>query len=181
MAEHYHTNPIERFRSNDEAYIALFYKENLPVLRTYVLQNSGREDDAKDIFQEAVLAMWLNIKEGKLDANASNNLGAYVFRIAKNKWLDRLRSASFRKNRSMDEHVLNTPVEAPDDGTQERLAMLEKMYEGLDGKCRKVLDLFYYKKMSLEEIAAELEYDLGSIRTIKYRCMMKLREARLDL
>lgn len=165
------------FVRNDKKVLEQFYAQNFPTTRRYVLENSGSDEDAQDLFQEAVLTAWLNIKDGKLRFDNETNIGGYVFRIAKFKWLDRLRSAAFTKRKVMvSEETLNIASLQTDENLDERLEKLQTIYAQLDTKCRTILEMFYYKKMNLESIAEELSYDIGSIRTMKYRCMMKLRE-----
>jgi len=55
---------------------------------------------------------------------------------------------------------------------------LRGVYDKLDDKCRAVLDQFYFERKDLAAIAAKLGVEEESIRTIKYRCMMKLRAFR---
>ncbi len=103
------------------------------------------------------------------------NPGGYVFRIAKNKWLDQVRSARHRKTNSaeVDDNAIADEV---DTQVEERIEHLQGIYAQLDDRCRVVLDKFYYEKEDLRTIAASMGVDEASIRTIKYRCMMKLRK-----
>ncbi len=55
---------------------------------------------------------------------------------------------------------------------------LRGVYDKLDDKCRTVLDQFYFERKDLATIAAGMGVEEESIRTIKYRCMMKLRAFR---
>ena len=171
---------LRGFRDNDPVVLEQFYASQYPSIRSFVKQNSGRDSDAQDVFQEAMTAAWLNIKEGRFSDSGSTNLGAYVYRIAKNKWLDRLRSAQFKNVNTVMSEVSDRIAEVTEDErVTERIEYLQGIYAKLDDKCRTILDMFYYEKKNLESIANELGYDIGSIRTMKYRCMMKLRKHHL--
>jgi RNA polymerase sigma factor (sigma-70 family) len=168
---------LDGIKVNDPHIMQSFYKRQYPTVRKFVKQNSGDDADAQDVFQEAMLAFWLNLREGRYTESGQSNAGAYVFRIAKNKWLDRLRSADYKKvNRAMSEVSDRISEISQEQKDSERIEYLKTLYSTLDDKCKKVLDMFYYERKDLESIASELGYDLGSIRTIKYRCMMKLRK-----
>ena len=78
-------------------------------------------------------------------------------------------SVDWRDNR-IDHEV----IDAPDD-IEERIVRLRGVYDTLDDKCRMVLDQFYFERKDLATIAAGMGVEEESIRTIKYRCMMKLR------
>ncbi|MCB0764535.1 MAG: sigma-70 family RNA polymerase sigma factor [Flavobacteriales bacterium] len=166
---------IEALTRNDEQAVRTLYTRHYPAVEQYVLQNNGERSDAKDLFQEALIVLWTNLKDGRLRPTAETNPGAYLYRICKNKWLDHLRSAAYNHRSNMRiEHV-----ERVDDGSaeiEERIDHLQSIYAQLDDRCKKVLDLFYYEKKDLETISTMMGVDVGSIRTIKYRCMMKLRK-----
>lgn len=163
-------------RRNDAATVRALYQQHFPTIRHYVVSNSGTSDDAQDIFQEAMTVLWLKAKEGTLAAGSEP--GAFLYQVAKNKWLDVVRSAAHKHMKVIhDDRKLDVRAEAPDD-TEEKLQRLREVYGRLDEKCRTVLDQFYFERKDLATIAAGMGVEEESIRTIKYRCMMKLRAAR---
>lgn len=152
------------------------YARHFPDVRHLVLKNSGTLADAQDIFQEAMAVLWLKARENTLQPDTDP--GAFLYRVARNKWLDHVRSAAHKHMRVVhDERQLEREAEL-DDGVEERLARLRSVYDTLDEKCRTVLDRFYFERKDLATIATELGVHEESIRTIKYRCMMKLRAFR---
>ncbi len=175
---------IRRFAANDRQTLETIYKENYPAVVHYVVKNNGEETDAKDIFQDAVLAAWLNVKEGKFDINnGSASLGGYIYQIAKFKWLDKLKSKKHRSTIRLvvDERNDDTDAEVDELDIQEkRLKGLSEMYQNLGDKCKAILTRFYYDKKSLAEIGKDLNYDAATLRTLKYRCMNKLRQMYQD-
>jgi len=139
------------------------------------MENSGTEADAEDVFQEAMAILWLKCSKGDIRAGSDSNLGGYVFRIAKFKWLDQVRSARNRTTSGVE--LDENTAELQEAGElEERIAFLQSLYGQLDEKCQHVLDMFYYEKKDLRTIAAAIGVDESSVRTIKYRCMMKLRK-----
>ncbi|MCC6839492.1 MAG: sigma-70 family RNA polymerase sigma factor [Flavobacteriales bacterium] len=167
---------MEGLLRNDPHVIGKLYAAHLPAVRHYVLRNNGSVDEAKDIFQEAVLVLWLNAKEGRFHDTAGQDPGGFLFRVAKNKWTDVLRSAAKKHMRVMRSD-LEQPMEQ-DQADEDQLDRLRAIYGTLDEKCRTVLDRFYHQRMDLAAIAESLGVTEESIRTIKYRCMMKLRTFR---
>lgn len=157
----------------------MLYQKHFPAVRQYVQQNSGTGHDAQDVFQEAMTVLWLSVKEGRLVPDADP--GGFLYRVAKNKWLDIVRSAARRHMKVVhDERVLEQGAEATDD-LDERITRLRGVYDRLDEKCRAVLDQFYFERKDLGTIAAAMGVEEDSIRTIKYRCMMKLRAFRRSI
>jgi RNA polymerase sigma factor (sigma-70 family) len=165
----------------DSNVLKKIYRESFPVVRSYILANSGTEADAKDIFQDSITNAWMNQRQGRFEANSDNSMGAYVFTIAKHKWLDKLRSKTHRSTLRLvkdevEDKLLDT--ESIDDIDVD---YLNRLYAGLDEKCQILLKKFYFEKMSMREIATDLSVGEESVRTMKYRCVMKLRKMHLDL
>ncbi|MBK9417346.1 MAG: sigma-70 family RNA polymerase sigma factor [Flavobacteriales bacterium] len=161
---------------NDTATVRALYKMHFPGVKQYVLQNSGTSDDAQDVFQEAISVLWLSVKEGRLVAGTDP--GGFIYKVAKNKWLDVVRSAAHKHMKVVhDERSMDRPTDVSDD-IEDRLVRLREVYAKLDDKCRTVLDRFYFERKDLAAIADEMGVEEESIRTIKYRCMMKLRAVR---
>ena len=153
--------------------IQSLYDEVFPRVKDYVLRNSGTLDDAKDVFQEALSVLWIRSSN---DGNGirSINLGGFVYQVAKNKWLDQVRSARHKTRATLaDEQGVQ---EEDLKEIEERIQVLHELYGRLDGKCKEVLDMFYYEKQDLKSIAEKIGVEVSSVRTIKYRCMMKLRQ-----
>lgn len=167
---------MDGLRRNDAATLQALYKAHFPAVNAHVQRNSGSHSDAEDVFQEAMTVLWLKVKDGALQD--ASDPGAFLFRVAKNKWLDHLRSAAHKHMRVVPvEHV---PERAAEDtgGTEERLQRLRTVYEAMDERCRNVLGRFYFERQDLATIADAMGVEEESIRTIKYRCMMKLRAFR---
>ena len=169
---------VSGLQRNNPAVLRALYAAHFPTVRQYVLQNSGSVSDAQDMFQEAITVLWLNVKEGRFQVGAENDPGGFLFRVAKNKWLDVVRSAAHKNMKVVhDERALDGGTDVPDD-IEERIVRLRGVYDKLDDKCRAVLDQFYFERKDLAAIAAKMGVEEESIRTIKYRCMMKLRAFR---
>ncbi len=163
-------------RRNDPETLRALYARHFPAVRGFVLQNSGTNNDAQDMFQEAMAVLWLSVKEERIVPDADP--GGFLYRVAKYKWLDVIRSAAHKHMRVVhDERTLEARNEVDDD-IEERLVRLRGVYDKLDDKCRTVLDQFYFERKDLATIAAHMGVEEESIRTIKYRCMMKLRAFR---
>lgn len=159
-----------------------FYNSNYPWLEKYILQNSGTVEDAKDIFQESLIAAWINFKEGRF-SGSEENFNAYLRQICKFKWITHLRSAEHKKMHYIDDLAA---LDRPSDSTainKEQLLegqLLKSSFEQLGEKCRELLGLFYYRRKSLAEIALLQNTTEDSTKTLKYRCMLQLRKIYLN-
>ena len=114
---------IEALRRNDPRGIRKIYELHATQALRWVLNNNGTADDARDIFQEAVMAVY----EKSLDPafTLSCPLGALLHVIWSRKWIDRLR----QKNR---ENVVRKQEEVryDSDTTEDTLVVAEEALEG---------------------------------------------------
>jgi DNA-directed RNA polymerase specialized sigma24 family protein len=55
-----------------------------------VINNNGDEDEAKDIYQEAIIVLYNKVKRG--DFELSSKLKTYIYSICRRLWLKRLKA-----------------------------------------------------------------------------------------
>lgn len=167
---------------NPEDLLKQLYADNYPWLENYVRQNSGNSADAEDIFQESIAAAWINLKEDRFKGNKAQ-FYAYLRQICRYKWINQIRSADRSKviysDALLDKEVGVNGHEVLKEQLQQS-GLLQECFARLGARCKQVLRLFYYKRKSLGEIAADTGNTEESIKTIKYRCMMQLRKLFLE-
>jgi len=88
---------IEAIKVNDIVALKHLYKINYPKVEVLVLKNNGTKEHAKDIFQDAFLALWKNVKQDKFVPQNESSINGYLYTIAKHKWMDYLRSKDYKK------------------------------------------------------------------------------------
>jgi len=54
---------IDGIKTRDSCVLQFIYKNYYPSIRNFVLNNSGSEEDAKDIFQESIIIIYRKVKE----------------------------------------------------------------------------------------------------------------------
>ena len=163
-------------KANDEAALKSLYENNYYTIEKYVLKNNGCIDQAKDIYQEAFIAVWRNLQLDKFYPESENALAAYLCQIARNKWLDHLRSTHFKKNTPINDLVHKLPDENIEEEDNSFINDVKKHFEKLGENCKEVLRRFYYKKQSMKKIALRFGWTDATARNNKYRCLQKLRE-----
>ena len=178
---------IEAIKVNDIVALKHLYKINYPKVEVFVLKNNGTKEHAKDIFQDAFLALWKNVKQDKFVPQNESSINGYLYTIAKHKWMDYLRSKDYKKTvvssaltdtAALDDDLNKTVDDKIND---ERLQNVMHAFKGLGAPCKDLLMKFYFEKKSMKDIAEELQLDAASTRNKKYRCMQKLRELALNL
>lgn len=173
ISEYGHFNAI---KANDEGALKSLYAGNYFKIEKYILSNNGTVEDAKDIFQEAFIAVWRNIQLEKFYPENENALEGYLFRIAKNKWLDHLRSGHYKKITRIYDAEDILPEDILPEENIEYINEVKNKFKNLGEKCREVLTRFYYKKESMRTIAEKFQWTEATAKNNKYRCLQRLRE-----
>jgi len=152
------------------ACMQFLYADHFPTIKHFVLKNNGTNEEANDVFQDALVIFYVKIRKGEYLSTSS--LKTYLFGISKNLWLKEL-----RKKRTEAKHM--TVGDEP--GFQEELIIQEsqmtirKVMEHINEECKRLLIDFYYNGQSMSELT--VKYGLGSeaaTKNKKYRCLQKL-------
>ena len=89
---------IHGILKNENRALKCIYEQSFPQIRQFVTQNHGSEQDAEDIFQGAMMAIWQNVKTGKYEKKQNVKLNTYVFQVSKYRWFENLKSARVKYN-----------------------------------------------------------------------------------
>lgn len=145
------------------------------MILSMVQKNNGGHDDAMDIFQEGLVAMWTNISQGKYQLDEKVKLSTYLYALCRNIWISRLRKT--KPTVEIDGHeAMENMVDVDDlEENYNMITTLEKQLQKLNEACRNLLKLFYYEKTSLKEIAMTMNITEKTAKNNKYRCMQSLR------
>ncbi|HMR15408.1 MAG TPA: sigma-70 family RNA polymerase sigma factor [Mariniflexile sp.] len=174
---------INAIKSNNSNALKAFYVTNYPKIESLVLSNSGTIDDAKDVYQDAFIALWNNIKNKAFIPANGSALNGYLYTIAKNKWMDTIRSQHFKKTQPLTKErigfIKNEADSSPEPIESNQLNKAMEAFKNLGQPCKQLLTRFYFDKKSLRDIATDLSLDEASVRNKKYRCMEKLRSIAL--
>ncbi|QQX77537.1 MULTISPECIES: RNA polymerase sigma factor [Aequorivita] len=164
-------------KKNDTTTLKKLYKTNFAKVKRYVLKNSGDEHQAKDVYQEAFVAMWRNIKNDRFSAESETAINGYLFQIAKYKWLDHVRSAKYKNTTFINRDIeYDEPEIEMDDLKNKKIKILMECIGNLGERCQTLLKLFYFERKPYKEIAQILSMDEASARNAKYRCQEQLKK-----
>ncbi|MEM9681204.1 MAG: sigma-70 family RNA polymerase sigma factor [Bacteroidota bacterium] len=178
---------INAIQNNDTQVLKDLYISNYPKVEAFVLKNNGTKAEAKDVYQDAFIAVWQNIKKQTFIPKTESSIYGYLYTIAKNKWLDVLRSSKHKKTvvASKLNHFEVSDSEdlkqTDDISEDDRLQDVMLAFKDLGEACKRLLSKFYFEKKSMKTIAEELSLDAASTRNKKYRCMQKLRAIALKI
>ncbi|HKV26553.1 MAG TPA: RNA polymerase sigma factor [Candidatus Acidoferrum sp.] len=148
---------------------------------------TGNEHDAEEVVQEAFLRAYRNL--GQFGSRA--NFGTWVYRIAANYAIDRMRQKRNEESRRSTPSALadepdQDPLElAPDERpTPDRLATnrelrkkMEEALKALSASERTAFVMRHWEGCAIEEIAAVLKSTTSAAKNTVFRSVQKLRHS----
>ncbi len=164
-------------KKNDAATLKKLYRTNFSKVKSYVSKNHGDEQQAKDVYQEAFVAMWRNIKDNKFSAESETAINGYIYKIAKYKWLDHLRSSRYANTTFINREMEYDEREIEENEMQNRkIKIIMDSINNLGERCQLLMRLFYFEQKPYREIAKIMSMDEASARNAKYRCQERLKK-----
>ena len=158
---------LDRIKRGDEAALEYLYKKYYRMMTKIVLSNNGSEEEAKDVYQEALLAFWQKAASGKLVL--TSKISTYLYSICLNQW----RKELDRKSKLTNEEVDGEEYQGHHQ--EERYRSVMDCIEEFGDTCRKILTYYYFDGLSMTDIAEKLEFaNTDTAKTKKYKCKKKL-------
>ncbi|HSZ24567.1 MAG TPA: sigma-70 family RNA polymerase sigma factor [Cytophagaceae bacterium] len=161
-------------KGEDDVVLSSLYKAVLPKVKNYIKANRGNEDEAKDIFQDAVIIFYKKIKLEQIQEDI--NVTAYICLVAKNLWINRAK----RLNKTTElpgEDFLQTEEEdfLKNMITEEKKVTIRNLLSEIGEECQKLLKYSVYDNLSMKEICTKMGYSSENVaKTYNYRCKQKL-------
>ncbi|HNC39151.1 MAG TPA: sigma factor, partial [Chitinophagaceae bacterium] len=79
---------LEGLAINDRKAVETIYRQNFNMVQALILNNNGSADDAKDVFQEAMIVLYEKARSGNFELNCQ--LKTFVYSVCRRLWLKRL-------------------------------------------------------------------------------------------
>ncbi len=171
---------VEQLRKGNQQAIRNLYQLSFPECASFIKKNSGTHSDAEDFFQEALVVLYRKVSDSNF--RLTSNIKTFLYGITRNLWLNELRKRSKSGLKLvMDEHsdkeyilTEEDQVEAKQEEEQKH-QLIAKAIQTMQGNCKDVLVNFYFKKMSLREIAAAMGFTEQYAKKRRYKCMKSLK------
>ncbi len=168
---------LQGLARSDKKAVETIYRENFNMIQSLIINNSGSADDAKDIFQEAMIVLYEKVRSGTFELNCQ--IRTYVYSVCRRLWLKRLQQPT-RYSPEIADIESTVPVEDEIEDHEKRNAefeMMDKAIDSLGEPCRSLLEAYYLQKKSMQEIAAGFGYtNADNAKTQKYKCLMRLKK-----
>ena len=158
---------IARISKGDDKALDYLYRKYYRMMIKLVVTNNGSEEEAKDIYQDALVVFWQKVTSGNLIL--TSKISTYLYSICLNLWRKELDRKSKLVNEEKD------GVDIIDDDKKERIKIINECVQQMGDSCRKILTYYYFDGLSMNDIADKLGYaNTDTAKTKKYKCKKKL-------
>ncbi len=168
---------LEGLAVSDRKAVETIYRENFNMVQSLVINNNGSADDAKDIFQEAMIVLYEKARSGTFELNCQ--IKTFVYSVSRRLWLKRLQQQN-RFSSAGDSMEPVVPVDEDIDEHDHRNAefdMMENAISHLGEPCKSLIEAYYLQKQTMQEIAARFGYtNADNAKNQKYKCLMRLKK-----
>lgn len=159
---------IDLIKSGDESALEFLYKKNYRMMVKLVIKNSGTEEEAKDIYQDALVVLWQKAKSP--DFILTSKISTYLYSVCMNLW----RKELARKSRLTSSEGVDVGEEMPLD-EKEKVQLIQNCLNELGDTCKQILLYYYFDRLSMAEIAEKMGFaNADTAKTKKYKCKQEL-------
>lgn len=167
---------IQGIGAHDSKTLKEVYRDMLPYVEAYVVHHGGTKDQARDLFQEAMIIIYKKIEHENLQLYCK--FSTYLYAVCKRLWIQDQKKKYLRTNKLKEISAVSEP-ESPygREDMEEAKELFEKHFNKLAPECQLILRM-HFNGLTIEEIRKTM-----NIRTVhhasdkKYRCKKKLIES----
>ena len=177
LMEHTDNTYINALLTNDETLLREFYQKCFGKVSGFVQRNHGTAEDAWDLLQDAMLAVYYKLKQQTFSLTCP--FDAFIYILCRNLWLKKIRN-NLTLGVTMDAEMVSSVISSGDfeqaeqcRNMMEQKKLLEEKIKLLGDGCRKLLKESWQGK-PLQNIAAEMNITYSYARNKKSECMAKL-------
>ncbi|MFB2119279.1 RNA polymerase sigma factor [Parapedobacter sp. 2B3] len=163
--------------SGDAGSLEGLYRDYFPMILNMVVQNNGTEEEAKDVFQEAVIVLYDNVK--RRDFELTSRLRTYIYSVCRRLWLKQLgsKNRAFRDVAAYEDVIVVEEDLALHEEKDLQFTLMEHALDDLGEPCRTIIHDFYISNLSMQEICEKFGYtNSDNAKTQKYKCLQRLKK-----
>ena len=145
------------------------YEDTFPKVAKFVANRGGTFDDAKDIFQDALVVLY---EKSTSEKPVFESPERYLIGIAKHLWIRKFNDDYKKVGLDEMEKAISIPEDYYESGENPLTSLLE-----LTGrKCLQLLRAFYYDSLPLGQIKTAFGFSTThSVSAQKFKCIEKMR------
>lgn len=164
---------IEAIKANKaDAVLLILYKNLAPKIRKWITNNNGTKTEAQDIFQDSILVFYNYVLKDKFDVNA--NVEAFIFTIAKNKWINYIKKEN--KSVSIEGDIAINMETNTKPNKKDNQELINDLLSQLGEVCKEILTYTIFYKISMEDVCSRMNFNNpNTAKTKNYKCKQRLK------
>ncbi|RZL44121.1 MAG: sigma-70 family RNA polymerase sigma factor [Pedobacter sp.] len=167
---------VLKLKNEDNASFEMLYKLYYPSIATYISKNSGNEQDTEDVFKETIIVLLKNIR--KSDFNLTSSLKTYLFAIARNLWLKKLRDQRIITTDRFDEQTClheDFDLEVVQDRDEKVTSWIKKITEN----CQRILKAIFFFKEPMDSLMQKMGWkNKHTAANQQYKCIQQVKKVK---
>lgn len=168
------TSLLTGIRTHDSQVLEHIYLTYFPIIEGFVIHHKGTREQAKDVFQEAMIIVYNRVRAGDLELSCK--FGTYLYAVCKKIWIQERKKYLLHQDK-LKHHPLTVHDPGPEEDPllqQHLIQIFKTHFRELSADCQKILTM-YFNDFSLEEIQKAMNYsNLHHTADRKYRCKKSL-------
>jgi len=147
------------------------------MIMNMVCSNSGTEQEAKDIYQDAVITFYEKTQQPEFVLTCK--IKTYLFAVCRRLWLKRLAEKK-RYHGKIEESETFLEIDEEMVDIEEKEEAFERMANSLDKlgePCRSIIEDFYFNGQNMDAIRDKFGYtSADNAKNQKYKCLQRLKK-----
>jgi RNA polymerase sigma factor (sigma-70 family) len=169
-----HMTIPDSLKAQREEVFTTLYKSAFPLVAGYVSKMGGSFEEAKDVFQDALVAYYEKTRVAPLQLRHSAR--AYLYGIAKHLWHQRYHDKNALPAIGLLTGDATTLQDTGAEHSTPSSGKLLLLLSTAGQQCMQLLRAFYYDKLSMKEMASTYGFSSERSATVqKFKCLEKVK------
>jgi RNA polymerase sigma factor (sigma-70 family) len=168
---------LTEIRKKDERALRELYRTHYPMVVHLICSNNGTEQEAKDIYQDAVMAFYEKAQQPQFTLTCK--IKTYIYAVCRRLWLKRL-----WEKRKVTGNILEIETFSGIDDEMIEIEEMENRFRkmgtalsALGEPCRSIIEDYYIRDLSMENISEKFGYtNAENAKNQKYKCLQRLKK-----
>lgn len=163
-------------KENNSVVLRELYKTHYPMVVNLVCSNSGSEQEAKDVYQECLIAFYERVRQPGFTLTCK--IKTYLYAVCRRLWLKRLSEKKRFPDIAPGEVFLQIEEEMAEiEESEKKFLFIGKSLDNLGEPCRSIIEDFYIRDLSMDDIRDKHGYTSAeNAKNQKYKCLQRLKK-----
>jgi RNA polymerase sigma factor (sigma-70 family) len=167
---------LEQLKREDNFSFEQLYKLYFPSILNFVSNNKGSNEDAEDVFQEAIIILLQKLRQENFLLTSS--LKTFLFAIAKNIWLKKLRDNKKITSNDFEKYSLETEIfdtEIIAEKTNEE--KVENWLTKITNNCQRILKAIFFYQEPMDSLMKKMGWkNKHTAANQQYKCIQQVKK-----